>query len=93
MFKEAQTVRNRKKRKGHIMDVSKPCELLKTSWKVQAKLFFQHSTLHGVRYIAEEGRPIIEKYVHMITCNFFVIFSKGKMSINSSSCSKLDFEK
>lgn len=35
--------------------------LLKTSWNVQWKLFFQNSTLHGVRYIAETGRPFIEK--------------------------------
>ncbi|KAK5644500.1 hypothetical protein RI129_005800 [Pyrocoelia pectoralis] len=36
-------------------------QLLRTSWRVQAKLFFEHSTLHGVRYIAEEERPLVEK--------------------------------
>lgn len=28
----------------------------------QTKEFFQNSTLHGVRYIAETGRPVGEKY-------------------------------
>ena len=27
----------------------------------QTKEFFQNSTLHGVRYIAETGRPVGEK--------------------------------
>lgn len=27
----------------------------------QTKEFFQNSTLHGVRYIAESGRPVGEK--------------------------------
>lgn len=35
--------------------------LLKTSWHYQAAQFFQNSTLHGVRYIAESGRPFLEK--------------------------------
>lgn len=30
----------------------------------QTKEFFQNSTLHGVRYIAETGRPVGEKYEH-----------------------------
>uniref|UniRef100_A0A1A9W176 Uncharacterized protein n=1 Tax=Glossina brevipalpis TaxID=37001 RepID=A0A1A9W176_9MUSC len=29
----------------------------------QTKEFFQNSTLHGVRYIAETGRPTIEKFM------------------------------
>lgn len=29
----------------------------------QTKEFFQNSTLHGVRYIAETGRPIGEKFM------------------------------
>ncbi|RZC35753.1 sodium channel protein Nach-like, partial [Asbolus verrucosus] len=32
-------------------------------WNVQTKLFFEHSTLHGVRYIAENGRPFFEKFM------------------------------
>lgn len=39
----------------------KTYELLKTSWTYQTREFFDHSTLHGVRYIAEEGRPFCEK--------------------------------
>lgn len=35
--------------------------LLRTSWNYQATQFFQNSTLHGVRYIAEKGRPFLEK--------------------------------
>lgn len=36
-------------------------QLLRTSWHVQTSLFFENSTLHGMRYTAEAGRPIIEK--------------------------------
>ncbi|XP_023310115.1 sodium channel protein Nach [Anoplophora glabripennis] len=41
-------------------------QMLKTSWGVQGKLFFENSTLHGVRYIAEDGRPFIEKLMWSI---------------------------
>lgn len=41
-----------------------------TSLRVQTKLFFEHSTLHGVRYIAENGRPILEKW---LSCKLFYI--------------------
>lgn len=44
----------------------KPTEaygLLKTSLKYQTKEFFNNSTLHGVRYIAEKGRPFGEKFM------------------------------
>jgi hypothetical protein len=37
------------------------CELLKTSWTYQTKEYFEKSTLHGVRYINEDGRPFCEK--------------------------------
>lgn len=46
--------------------VAKPTEaygLLKTSLKYQTKEFFYSSTLHGVRYIAEKGRPFNEKFM------------------------------
>jgi hypothetical protein len=46
--------------------VAKPTEaygLLKTSLKYQTKEFFDSSTLHGVRYIAEKGRPFSEKFM------------------------------
>ncbi|CAH0555414.1 unnamed protein product [Brassicogethes aeneus] len=41
-------------------------KLLKTSWNVQTKEFFEHSTLHGVRYIAEDGRPFFEKILWFV---------------------------
>jgi amiloride-sensitive sodium channel len=34
---------------------------VKTNLKFQTKEFFSNSTLHGVRYIAEEGRSFCEK--------------------------------
>lgn len=37
--------------------------LLKTSFKYQTKEFFNNSTLHGVRYIAEKGRSFGEKFM------------------------------
>jgi acid-sensing ion channel, other len=37
--------------------------LLKTSVKYQTKEFFNNSTLHGVRYIAEKGRAFGEKFM------------------------------
>jgi len=39
------------------------CELLKTSWTYQTKEYFKTSTLHGMRYINEDGRPFCEKWV------------------------------
>ncbi|XP_055522415.1 sodium channel protein Nach-like [Wyeomyia smithii] len=37
--------------------------LLRSSLLYQTKEFFKNSTLHGVRYIAEEGRPFMEKFM------------------------------
>ncbi|XP_001664229.2 sodium channel protein Nach [Aedes aegypti] len=37
--------------------------LLKGSLLYQTKEFFENSTLHGVRYIAEEGRPFFERFM------------------------------
>lgn len=37
-----------------------------TSVVYQTKEFFNNSTLHGVRYIAEEGRPIFERLMWFI---------------------------
>lgn len=34
---------------------------LRTSYGVQTKEFFENSTLHGVKYIAENDRPFIER--------------------------------
>ncbi|XP_077287685.1 sodium channel protein Nach-like [Arctopsyche grandis] len=38
-------------------------ELLGTSWRHQTREFFDNSTLHGVRYIAEKGRPFCERFM------------------------------
>lgn len=51
---------------GRRRKVSKSIEaygLLKTSLKYQTKEFFNNSTLHGVRYMAEKGRPFGEKFM------------------------------
>lgn len=37
--------------------------LIQHSYVHQTKEFFNNSTLHGVRYIAEEGRPFRERYM------------------------------
>jgi amiloride-sensitive sodium channel len=39
----------------------KKYELLKTSWTYQTQEYFENSTLHGIRYIKEDGRPFCEK--------------------------------
>ncbi|KAK9889769.1 hypothetical protein WA026_007148 [Henosepilachna vigintioctopunctata] len=46
-------------------------KLLKTSWSVQTRAFFENSTLHGVRYIAESQRPFFDKFI------WFVFVSAG----------------
>ncbi|XP_071050746.1 sodium channel protein Nach [Onthophagus taurus] len=51
--------RNKKKTKS----VCKTMKLLETSWTVQAKLFFQNCTLHGVKYLTEKGRPLSERII------------------------------
>lgn len=48
----------------------KKYDLLKTSWTYQTQEYFKNSTLHGVRYIAEEGRPFSEKYISHLIANF-----------------------
>ncbi|PSN38910.1 hypothetical protein C0J52_16366, partial [Blattella germanica] len=45
------------------VDRSKTYELLKTSWSYQTQEYFDNSTLHGVRYINEDGRPTCEKFM------------------------------
>lgn len=54
-----------KKRKcvNLLKNVKRTGKYLQISSNVQTKLFFEKSTLHGVRYIAESGRPFIERYV------------------------------
>lgn len=45
---------------GNIKD-GNICSLLATSLRHQTTEFFENSTLHGVRYIAEKERPFCEK--------------------------------
>lgn len=40
-----------------------PIRLLRRSFLYQIKEFFNISTLHGVRYIAETNRPIMERII------------------------------
>jgi amiloride-sensitive sodium channel len=40
--------------------------LLHTSFFYQIKEFFANSTLHGIRYIAEQGRPFGEKFMWFV---------------------------
>ncbi|XP_019871698.2 sodium channel protein Nach [Aethina tumida] len=42
------------------------CKLYKTSLGVQSKEFFEHTTLHGVKYIGAEGRPFFEKFMWFV---------------------------
>ncbi|CAB0005646.1 unnamed protein product [Nesidiocoris tenuis] len=35
--------------------------LLKTSWKYQTREFFERSTIHGLRYFSEKGKPSYQK--------------------------------
>lgn len=42
-----------------------PFSLLATSLRHQTTEFFNNSTLHGVRYIAEKERPFCEKWVSL----------------------------
>lgn len=43
--------------------------LFQTSLLYQTREFFNNSTLHGVRYIAETGRPFGERYEkYVVTC-------------------------
>lgn len=54
--------KGKKKEKKHN-DGHTAVTLLKTSLLHQTKEFFANSTLHGIRYIAEQGRPIAEKFM------------------------------
>lgn len=40
-------------------------KLLKTSMRHQFNEFFNYSTLHGVRYIAQSDRPLHERYIYI----------------------------
>jgi acid-sensing ion channel, other len=46
-----------------VKSVKEHISLLKTSVKHQTREFFDNSTLHGIRYIAEEERSFSEKFM------------------------------
>lgn len=54
----------KKNGKNRVVKVSREAYgLLKTSLKYQVKEFFDNSTLHGIRYVAEKDRPFFEKFM------------------------------
>lgn len=50
-----------KQRKKDINTKISSFRLFRTSFLYQTKEFFKNSTLHGVRYIAETNRPVVER--------------------------------
>uniref|UniRef100_A0A182J395 Uncharacterized protein n=1 Tax=Anopheles atroparvus TaxID=41427 RepID=A0A182J395_ANOAO len=58
-----------KRRRSKVARKAKPkptfntLRLCRRSFIIQTKEFFDNSTLHGVRYIAEEGRPFFERFM------------------------------
>lgn len=52
-----------KAKKSKNKDQYSTARLFKGSLLYQTKEFFENSTLHGVRYIAEEGRPFFERFM------------------------------
>ncbi|XP_054274643.1 sodium channel protein Nach-like [Macrosteles quadrilineatus] len=62
------------KRRPLRQKTEEPWGLLKTSWKYQTGEFFNKSTLHGVRYIAEKDRPFCERFM------WFVLTSVGTIT-------------
>lgn len=61
-------LRNRKtwiaeKQSAKVKSEDGPISLFATSLRHQTTEFFNNSTLHGVRYIAEKERPFCEKCV------------------------------
>lgn len=56
-------------------------QLFRTSLIYQTREFFNNSTLHGVRYIAETGRPFGERLVVLIT--FYCVTLKKTIAENN----------
>lgn len=58
---------------NNLNNIEKPAlpktKLLKVSWRHQFNEFFNKSTLHGVRYIAQSDRPLHERYVKTYSVN------------------------
>lgn len=60
MYSEA-TFKTTRLRTGKIKSDERGLSLLAASLRHQTTEFFNNSTLHGVRYIAEKERPFCEK--------------------------------
>lgn len=60
MYSEA-TFRTTRLRTGKVKSDEGGLSLLAASLRHQTTEFFNNSTLHGVRYIAEKERPFCEK--------------------------------
>lgn len=54
--------RKLKKKSNKKQEISS-IRLFRTSLVYQTREFFSNSTLHGVRYIAETGRPFVERFM------------------------------
>ncbi|XP_052567592.1 sodium channel protein Nach [Culex pipiens pallens] len=61
--KKPTKVEAKKKATKKRSDLFNGFRLFRSSLLYQTKEFFENSTLHGVRYIAEEGRPFFEKFM------------------------------
>lgn len=57
----SKTKMSKKSAKDWVRKVVETLTIFRRSLIFQTKEFFQNSTLHGVRYIAESGRPVGEK--------------------------------
>lgn len=56
-------IRRRRRAAHHVTPSLSLPRLFWSSLRYQTKEFFNNSTLHGVRYIAEEGRPFAERFM------------------------------
>jgi len=54
------------KKRSTFANIFETLILFRRSLIIQVREFFQNSTLHGVRYIAEKDRPNGEKYTYII---------------------------
>ncbi|XP_066246539.1 sodium channel protein Nach-like [Euwallacea similis] len=84
------------KKRPFLAKVKKSYGYLKTSYEVQTKEFFENSTLHGVKYIAQSNRPFIERSM-WFTCvtmgtvaTCVVIFSLWDKFQNNPTITGLD---
>lgn len=60
--------------------------LFQTSLLYQTREFFNNSTLHGVRYIAETGRPFGERYEFVVLGRYNMVHRAFYVRFLSDSC-------